>query len=80
MCALLKLGANPNICTQVIRGFSLISNISTSYDLQKGQTPLLLAVRKKNISMAIKLLGAGADPNHMQEVKCKYINIIIIFL
>ena len=35
---------------------------------QEGQTPLLLAVKKRNIAMARELLGAGADPNHIQDV------------
>ena len=36
--------------------------------MQEGQTPLLLAVRKRNIDMAREILRHSADPNHLQEV------------
>ena len=52
----------PRVCTLVP-----FINHAMPYT-QEGQTPLLLAVRKRNIAMAKELLGAGADPNHIEEV------------
>jgi len=36
--------------------------------LQKGQTPLLIVIRKGNAILARNVLEAGANPNHMKEV------------
>ena len=36
---------------------------------QDGQTPLLLAVRKRNIAIVRELLGAEVALNHMEEVR-----------
>lgn len=36
--------------------------------IQEGQTPLLIAVRKGNIVLAQKLLDAGANPNYIEVV------------
>ena len=35
---------------------------------QDGQTPLLLAIRKKNTAMVRELVTAGVDGNYMEEV------------
>ena len=74
VCTLLKLGANPNVCTEVSDPFLTDSirtlNLFWQCSLQEGQTPVLLAVIMRNISMAREILGSGADPNHLQEV-CK---------
>ena len=72
VCTLLKLGANPNVCTEVSYKFLTVSFkiqvFLCQYSTQEGQTPLLLAVRKRNIAMAREILRYGADPNHIQEV------------
>ena len=73
MCTLFKLGANPNVCTEVSIQFLTDSNriqpfFNCQSSIQEGQTPLLLAVRKRNIAMAREILRYSADPNHLQEV------------
>ena len=72
VCTLLKLGANPNVCTEVSYKFLTVSFKIQVFlcqcSTQEGQTPLLLAVRKRNIAMAREILRYGADPNHLQEV------------
>ena len=72
MCTLLKLGANPNVFTQVSDQFLTdsirIQGFLCQCSTQEGQTPLLLAVRKRNITMAREILRSGADPNRLQEV------------
>lgn len=35
---------------------------------QEGQTPLLIAMEKRNVILVRQLLEAGANPNHMDEV------------
>ena len=42
------------------------------YFSQEGQTPLLLATRKRNIDMVMELVEGEVDLNHMEEVSVTF--------
>ena len=45
---------------------------------QDGQTPLLLAVRKRNIAVVRELLGAEVELNHMEKVRTCILSFFVI--
>ena len=44
---------------------------------QDGQTPLLIAIRKKNIAIVSELVTAGADVNYMEDVSNTLFNLCV---
>ena len=68
VATLLKAGANPNVSNLVRQKLRNIFCRILLHFLQRGQTPLLLATRKKNIVMVKELVEAEVDVNHMEEV------------
>ena len=51
----------------------------TSYNIssQDEQTPLLLAIRKKNIAIVRELVTVGADVNYMEDVSETIFNMCV---
>ena len=52
-------------------------NCVTSYNIssQGGKTPLLLAIRKKNIAIVRELVAVGADVNYIEDVSETIVSI-----
>ena len=65
---LLRVGANPNVCSEVefqLHVFFLLSQVVL---VQAGHTPLFLAVLNNNTVMVGELIQARVDVNHLNEV------------
>ena len=70
---LLKAGANPNVSNVVCQKLlNILFRTFFKHFPQRGQTPLLMATRKKKTDMVKELIEAKVDLNHMEEVSVTF--------